>query len=167
MSTEIKINGRKALVEILGREGDKVNISIDGKKYEADVVMVEEGVYSILIDNRSHNIELISNDAKNYVVNTYASSYDVEIVDAESKYLSSRRRNEGLEDFVISSPMPGKVVKILVNVGDEVKAGDTVIIVSAMKMESEYKVKTDRIIKEIKVKEGDTIQSNQPLIVTE
>jgi len=48
-----------------------------------------------------------------------------------------------------------------------VKAGDTVIIVSAMKMESEYKVKKDRVIKEIKVKEGDTIQANQPLVVIE
>jgi len=167
MSTEININDRKALVEVLSREGSKVRISIDGKKYDADVVMVEEGVYSIIIDNKSHNIELIRSDTKNYQVNTYSQSYDVEIVDAESKYLKSRRRDDGHEDAVISSPMPGKVVKILVKVGDEVKAGDTVIIVSAMKMESEYKVKKDRVIKEIKVKEGDTIQANQPLVVIE
>lgn len=167
MSTEININDRKALVEILSREGDRVRISIDGKKYDADVVMVEEGVYSIIIDNKSHNIELISTDSKNYLVNTYAKSYNVEIEDAESKYHKSRRREDGHEEAVISSPMPGKVVKILVKVGDEVKAGDTVIIVSAMKMESEYKVKKDRVIKEIKVKEGDIIQANQPLVIIE
>lgn len=167
MSTEIKINDRTALVEILSREGDKVWISIDGKKYEADVVMVEEGVYSIIIDNKSHNIELIQSENKNYLVNTYSRSYNVEIVDAESKYLKSRRRDDGHEEAVISSPMPGKVVKILVKVGEAVNAGDTVIIVSAMKMESEYKVKKDRIIKEIKVKEGDTIEANQPLVVIE
>jgi len=167
MSTEININDRKALVEVLSREGDRVKISIDGKKYDADVVMVEDGVYSIIIDNKSHNIELIRSDNKNYMVNTYSKSYDVEIVDSESKYLKSRRREDGHEEAVISSPMPGKIVKILVKVGDEVKAGDTVIIVSAMKMESEYKVKKDRIIKEIKVKEGDVIQSNQPLVVIE
>ena len=167
MSTEININDRNALVEVLSREGDKVRISIDGKIYDADVVMVEEGVYSIIIDNKSHNIELIRTDHKNYKVNTYSKSYDVEIVDAESKYLKSRRRDDGHEEAVISSPMPGKVVKILVKVGDNVKAGDTVIIVSAMKMESEYKVKKDRIIKEIKVKEGDTIQADQALVVIE
>ena len=167
MSTEININDRNALVEILSREGDKLRISIDGKKYDADVVMVEEGVYSIIIENKSHNIELIQTDHKNYLVNTYAKSYNVEIVDAESKYLKSRRRVDGHEEAVISSPIPGKVVKILVKVGDEVKAGDTVIIVSAMKMESEYKVKMDRVIKEIKVKEGDTIQANQPLVIIE
>ena len=167
MSTEININDRNALVEVLSREGDKVRISIDGKKYDADVVMVEEGVYSIIIDNKSHNIELIRTDNKNYKVNTYSKSYDVEIVDAESKYLKSRRRDDGDEEAVMSSPMPGKIVKILVKVGDKVKAGDTVIIVSAMKMESEYKVKKDRIIKDIKVKEGDTIQADQPLVVIE
>jgi len=167
MSTEININDRNALVEVLSREGDKVMISIDGKKYDADVVMVEEGVYSIIIDNKSHNIELIRTDNKNYKVNTYSKSYNVEIVDAESKYLKSRRRDDGQEEAVISSPMPGKIVKILVKVGDKVKAGDTVIIVSAMKMESEYKVKKDRIIKEIKVKEGDTIQAEQALVVIE
>ena len=167
MSTEININDRNALVEVLSRDGNKVRISIDGNKYDADVVMVENGVYSIIIDNKSHNIELIRTDNKNYLVNTYSKSYDVEIVDAESKYLKSRRRDDMHEEAVISSPMPGKVVKVLVKVGDEVKAGDTVIIVSAMKMESEYKVKKDRVIKEIKVKEGDTIQAHQPLVIIE
>lgn len=167
MSTEININDRTALVEVLSREGSKVKISIDGKKYDADVVMVEEGVYSIIIDNKSHNIELIQTENKQYLVNTYTKSYDVEIVDAESKYLKSRRGGHDHEEAVISSPMPGKIVKILVQVGDEVKAGDTVIIVSAMKMESEYKVKMDRVIKEIKVKEGDTIQAHQPLVIIE
>lgn len=167
MPTEVKINDRNALVEVLSREGSRLRISIDGKKYDADVVMVEEGVYSIIIDNRSHNIELIQTDNKNYLVNTYSKSYEVEVIDAESKYLKSRRRDDGHEEAIISSPMPGKVVKILVSVGDEVKAGDTVIIVSAMKMESEYKVKKDRVIKEIKVREGDTIQANQPLVIIE
>ena len=167
MSTEININDRNALVEVLSRDGNKVKISIDGKKYDADVVMVEEGVYSIIIDNQSHNIELIRTDNKNYLLNTYSKSYNVEIVDAESKYLKSRKRDDGHEEAVISSPMPGKIVKVLVKVGDQVKAGDTVIIVSAMKMESEYKVKKDRLIKEIKVKEGDTVQANQPLVIIE
>jgi biotin carboxyl carrier protein len=167
MPTEIKINDRNALVELISRDGNKVSISIDEKKYDADVVMVENGVYSIIIDNKSYNIELVRSDNKNYLLNTYSKSYDVEIVDAESKYMKSRRRDDGHEEAVISSPMPGKVVKVMVKVGDEVKAGDTVIIVSAMKMESEYKVKKDRVIKEIKVKEGDTIQANQPLVIIE
>ena len=61
--------------------------------------------------------------------------------------------------------MPGKVVKVLVNVGDEVVQGQTVIIISAMKMESEYKVGKDGIIKEVLVSDGDTVDGGQTLIV--
>ncbi|MBE9491487.1 MAG: biotin/lipoyl-binding protein [Bacteroidetes bacterium] len=164
---EIKINDRNAQVELLSRKDNNVLISIDGRKYEADIVMVENGVYSILIDNRSYNIELIKIESKKYLVTTYLQSYDVEIIDAESKYLKSRKKDDILEETTISSPMPGKIVKVLVNEGDQVKAGDTVVIVSAMKMESEYKVKKNRLIKEIKVQEGDTINAHQPLIVIE
>ncbi len=164
---EIKINDRNAHVELLARDGNKLIISIDGKKFEADVEMVEEGVYSLIIGNKSHNIELIEVENKKYLVNTYSKSYDIEIIDAESKYLLSRKKDESLEETTISSPMPGKVVKILVKEGQKVKAGETVVVVSAMKMESEYKVKKDRIIKEIKVKEGQTVEAHQPLIVIE
>jgi biotin carboxyl carrier protein len=164
---EIKINDRNAQVELLSRKDNNVLISIDGRKYEADIVMVENGVYSILIDNRSYNIELIKIESKKYLVTTYSQSYDVEIIDAESKYLRNRKKDDTLEETTISSPMPGKIVKVLVNEGDQVKAGDTVVIVSAMKMESEYKVKKNRLIKEIKVREGDTINAHQPLIVIE
>ena len=63
--------------------------------------------------------------------------------------------------------MPGKVVKILFKEGQEVKKGETVIIISAMKMESEYKAKKDGIIKKILIVEGATIDGNQTLVIIE
>jgi len=63
--------------------------------------------------------------------------------------------------------MPGKIVKIMVKKGDVLKAGDTVIVVSAMKMESEYKVKQDSTVQDILVSEGDTIEGHQPLVIVE
>lgn len=165
MSYEVKINDKISTIELLNRDGAKVKIALNGKKYDADIVMVERGVYSIIMDGISYNIELIENNScKNYSVNTLYESFDVEIIDAESKYLNSRKKDVGEDSDVISTPMPGKVVKIPVKVGDKVKAGDTVIIISAMKMESEYKVKKDRIIVDILVKEGEIVEGNQPLI---
>jgi biotin carboxyl carrier protein len=164
---EVKINERNAKIELLHHDGNSVILEIDGTRYEADVVMVEEGVYSIIIDNKSHNIELIEIENKKYLVNTYSKSFDVQMIDAETKYLMSRKKDDSMEETIISSPMPGKVVKVLVKKGEKVKAGDTVIIVSAMKMESEYKVKKDRVIKDIKVKAGDTVTAHQPLIIIE
>ncbi len=168
MALELNIEDRISTVEIVSKIGEKSLISVDGKVFEVDIVMVEEGVYSILHKGISYNVELIENgSSKKYTVNTLYKSYDIEVIDAESKYLKNRKKASGDDSRTISSPMPGKVVKIPVEVGDRVKGGDTVIIVSAMKMESEYKVKQDRVVKEIMVKEGDTIDGNQPLIVVE
>ncbi len=165
---EIKIDERSASVELINSEENNFKISIDGKVYDANIIMVERGVYSILLDGKSYNVELFeSGNQKEYLVNTLYHSYDLEVIDAESKYLKSRSSDDSHQEAIISSPMPGKVVKIPVKEGDRVNAGDTVIIVSAMKMESEYKVKIDRVVKEIKVKEGDTIAANQPLIIVE
>ncbi|MDX9905475.1 MAG: biotin/lipoyl-containing protein [Bacteroidales bacterium] len=167
-SLEIQIGDKIAKVELLGRKGSELKMKVDDRVYEPDIIMVERGVYSILLDGRSYNVELIETTGpKQYQVNTLFYTFDAEVVDAETKYLKSRRKIDGLEDNIISSPMPGKVVKILVRPGEEVKAGETVVIVSAMKMESEYKVKKDRLIKEIRVKEGDTVSANQPLIIIE
>lgn len=167
-SLEIQVGERIAMVEMISRNGSELKMKVDGKDYIADIIMVERGVYSILLDGRSYNVELIETTGpKNYHVNTLFYSFDAEVVDAERRYQKSRKKIDDLEENVISSPMPGKIVKILVNKGDQVKAGETVVIVSAMKMESEYKVKKDRIIKEIKIKEGDTVSANQPLIFIE
>ncbi len=168
MALEINIDGNSSSVELLSRDGNQHQVAIDGKLYKVDLVMVEKGVYSIIYKNKSYNVELIQGrEPKTYTINTLYNSYDIDIMDAEAKYLKGRKQDELDEDSSISSPMPGKVVKILVKIGDKVKAGDTVIIISAMKMESEYKVKSDRVIKDILVKEGDTIDGHQSLIIIE
>ena len=126
-------------------------------------------MYSLLINGKSYNIELVEGEnSKKYTINTLFRTFQAEIIDAETRYMKNRKGGEVDEGGrVIVSPMPGKVVKIPVKVGDQVKEGTTVIIVEAMKMQSEYKVKKDRIIKEIKVKEGQAVNGDQPLIYVE
>jgi biotin carboxyl carrier protein len=168
MSYEIKINDRIAQVELLSRNGNQIQVMLDNKLYELDIVEVERGVYSLIHQNTSFNVELVeAKNAKSYTVNTLYESFDVQIIDAEAKYLMSRKKDDGEDEKVIASPMPGKVVKVLVKEGDEVKAGETVVVVSAMKMESEYKVKQDRVIKRVLVKEGDTVAGDQPMVIIE
>jgi biotin carboxyl carrier protein len=169
MSLEIRLDDRFAKVELISKEDSKIQIKVDDKLYELDLVKVKDGMYSILLEGKSYNVEILEKDSsKQYNVNSLDKSYQVEIIDAETRYLMSRKGSD-LEDAenVVSSPMPGKIVKIPVKTGEKVEAGQTVIIVSAMKMESEYKAGKEGIIKEVHVSEGDTIEGNQPLITIE
>ncbi|MBU0487825.1 MAG: acetyl-CoA carboxylase biotin carboxyl carrier protein subunit [Bacteroidetes bacterium] len=170
MKLELNIdNNHTCQVDMLTRDENLITFQVDDTTYETDIVRVSEGVYSIVIGSKSYNVEIFRGEnKKKYEVQTYQHTYEVDIIDAEAKYLLNRPKGHDNESgVVISTPMPGKVVKILVNAGDSVVEGQTVIIVEAMKMQSEYKVKKDRIIKEIKVKEGDTVTANQPLIIVE
>jgi len=167
MLYDIKLNDEQYKIELLDRNGSNTKVAVDDRIYDVDVIEVEKGVYSILLDGTSFNVELIQTENKKYSVNTLYNSFDVEIIDAETKYANSRKKEDNDDAAFISTPMPGKIVKIMVKEGDVVKGGDTVIIVSAMKMESEYKVVSDKIIKKVLVNEGDLIEGNQHLILLE
>jgi biotin carboxyl carrier protein len=67
----------------------------------------------------------------------------------------------------IRSPMPGKVVKILVKVGDKVSAGQGVVVVEAMKMENELRAPRDGVVKQVTAEEGRAVESGQTLALLE
>jgi biotin carboxyl carrier protein len=169
MSYEVKINYRTARIELLQQSGSFIIVKVDNKEYTIDVEKVNQGSYSILHNHKSYNIELIPQEnSKKYTVYTYKNTYEAEIIDAESKYLAAR--GKGADDDgenTIVAPIPGKVVKIPVNVGDTVEAGQTLVIFSAMKMESEFKAKNNGVINEIRVKEGDTVEARKVMVVVE
>lgn len=166
---EIHIGDRIAEVEFISKDENKVVIKIDDKIYNLDVMMVESGVCSILNEGRSYNAEFTrAENGKSYTVNTAFSSFPVEIIDSQAKYLRNRKKDDTDEQQDrIFSPMPGKVAKIIVKEGDKMEAGQPAIVIEAMKMQSEYKVKKNCTIKRILVKEGDTIDGNQTLITLE
>jgi biotin carboxyl carrier protein len=166
---EISINDNEYKIEILERNGDKLKVSIGDRVYDLDVIEPEPGVFSFLYKGKSleYNFFAKEEDNKKYNVTSGDKSWEVEIIDPQRRYRKNRAGDDDDGGNFISTPMPGQVVKILVEEGDEVPAGTTVIIISAMKMESEYKVVVDRKIKEVLVKEGDSIDGDQPLITFE
>lgn len=167
MQIEIQKEDRSSEVSILEKNGSKYKVSVDNRIYELDLVKVKAGVWSVLTDGSSRRVETIKGDhPKKYYVNTIDNSFEVEIVDAQSKYLRSRDQG-GISDAQnqITVPMPGKIVKVLVQPGDKVSNGDTLVIVSAMKMESEYKAEKDGVVKEVHVSDGDTVDGGHVMVV--
>jgi biotin carboxyl carrier protein len=165
---EINIKDNNYKIEVLSRDGDKIRIAVEDRVYDVDITEPEKGIFNLLSDGKSfeYSFYATKDDKKKYRVFSGDKELDVEIIDPQRRYRKSRH-SEDDDSKYISTPMPGKVVKILVKEGDEVPAGSTVIIISAMKMESEYKVVKDRVIKEVLVKEGDNIDGDQPLITFE
>lgn len=165
---EIHIGDRTADVTLVSKNGNKVQLTIDGKPYDVDIVMAENGSCSILHNGNSFNAGIVrAEGGKSYDVSMLNRSYHVDIVDTQAKYLRMRKGADEKQDNKIIAPMPGKVVSIPVNVGDQLVAGDIVVVLEAMKMQSNYKVTSDCRIKEILVQEGDSITGDQTLITLE
>lgn len=169
MDFEAIIGDRIAKMKLIEKNGNILKIAVDDNIYELDMVTTGNGVYSILSDGKSYDIDVVQGQSnKHFIVNSDMNEYKVEIVDAESRYMKAMNKAKGFDEGnTIYCPMPGKIVKILVNVGDTVEAGQTLVIVSAMKMESEFKASKTGIIKEIAVKEEETVNGGQKMIVLE
>ncbi|MFO7617992.1 MAG: biotin/lipoyl-containing protein [Bacteroidales bacterium] len=169
MLIELNPQGEVHEVEILERQGARYRMKVDEKVYDIDLVEVANGIYSLIVEGRSFSIEAIASDnPRSYTVNTFVQTFDLEILDAQARYL--RSRNQGQEkdqENLIRVPMPGKVVDILVKEGDTVAPGQTLAIVSAMKMDSEYKSGKAGSVRRVLVKAGDTVDSDQVLIELE
>ncbi|MEN8117064.1 MAG: biotin/lipoyl-containing protein [Bacteroidota bacterium] len=166
MAVEVKIGDRVAWVNLLNQDENILEVEVDGKVYKVDLMHTADGTFSILEGSNSHNIELVPrNQPKKYTAYTLYQAMDLEIIDAEARYLKNRGANGfGSDENSISSPMPGKVVKVLVKEGDPIKKDETAVIISAMKMESEYKSPKDGVVKKVNVSDGDTVEGNQILV---
>jgi len=167
MELELKVNNRSAIVKEVKREGNILTLSVDDELYEVDVVKVSNEEFSILHKGKSFNIEVIeTSEPKHYNVNTLYFKFEVEVIDNESRYRQNRMQGAPINnDNTIRSPMPGKVVKVFVKPGDLVEAGQPLIVLSAMKMESEFKAGNRGIVGAVPVKEGETVDTNQILVV--
>lgn len=120
MPYEVKIKERKARVEILEQNDTWYKVKIGDRIYDLDVARVENGVYSVIYNGKSTNMEMIEGDAPNkYIVNTRSSDYEIEILDAKARYAAAHKGELDNADTIISSPMPGKVVRIPVKKRNE------------------------------------------------
>ncbi|SMO87056.1 Biotin-requiring enzyme [Saccharicrinis carchari] len=165
MPLELKVKDRKVKIEVLKQEGCIYHVLIDGKAYSLDVLQVESSVYSILHNGTSINLEMIEDNHPNhYKVNTRNDQFKVEVIDPSTRYNVASRNNAKSSDREIISPMPGRIVRIMVSVGSFINEGDTALVVSAMKMESEFKAPISGIVRKINVAEGDTVDGGITLV---
>jgi len=168
MKLQAELGDEKHEIEIKHADG-KVFAKVDGREYELEASEPEPNVY--LFKNKGKVYEVFVAERKNSVdplqVRIGSSELEVRLIDP--KRLRGTVGNEADADglAVIKSAMPGKVVRILVEKGDEVEKGDGLLVVEAMKMQNELKSPKAGTVKEIKVEEGSTVAAGDVLAMIE
>jgi biotin carboxyl carrier protein len=131
----------------------------------AQIVTVEPGVYSVLLDGRSYEARVEDGNGC-VVVFIDGHRFEVEIRDPRRWTRQSGRA--GAEGRLnVTAPMPGKIVRLLVAEGDEVEAGQGLLVVEAMKMQNEMKApKAGRVVA-LTAREGATVAAGDVLAAIE
>lgn len=153
-------------VTLLSKEGNVVKIDIDGRIYEADVAMLQNGSCSIIHEGNSYKAEFVKSESgKHYRVNVNYSTYQIDMLDSQAKYMRMRKHSATTsQKDTITAAMPCKIVKVYCKKGDLLKAGDTALMMEAMKMQSYYQVAADCQVEEVLVSEGDNVRVDQVLV---
>lgn len=126
------------------------------------------GHYSVIIDHKVHRVEVMEQNTpgRSFLIKIDQFQYKVHIVREIDKIVAEM----GLETHLskkadhLISPMPGMIKKVMVNVGDEVVAGQSLIVLEAMKMENVIKSPLDAKIKSIHFKSGEAVDKSEILI---
>lgn len=143
-------------------------LSVDGAEFKMDLRNLSDGHAHILYQNKSYKVELVTEDKaeKRSVIKVNGTQYKVAIEDQydillKQLGLDTAKSNKTLE---IKAPMPGLVLNVMVEVGQEVNKGDNLLILEAMKMENIIKSPSNGIVKKVQVSKGDKVEKNELLI---
>lgn len=136
-----------------------------------DVQKISTHSFHVLKDSRSLTTELLESDflKKTYRVKVNSNSYEVKISNELDLLIEDMGLNLAAAQVVndIKAPMPGLILDVQVEEGQEVNAGDYLLVLEAMKMENTLTAPRDGIVKSISVKKGQTVDKNQLLIEME
>lgn len=170
MYFEAESNGVKYEINVNeAKETWKISLRPEGQDWvhynlpKSDYQYMDDTI-SFLFKNSSYLIDVVPQGTE-YNVYTRGSYRSIRIFNEETLLHESLKSGSGLgASDQLTSGMPGKIVKIFVERGQEVKAGDPLLIMEAMKMENEMRAGASAIVKEILVKPGDNVETGAVLV---
>lgn len=152
----------------IGVELTSDRISVDGSNFEWNLSKISKNKFHILKDNKSFNAEIISFNKEEKVVEIKINNqiYTASVKDKMDQLLERMGITNLTSSIItdIKAPMPGLIHDIFVEKGQEVKKGDQIMVLEAMKMENVLKSPGDGIIQSIEVTIGASVEKNQILI---
>ena len=187
MTFEIAVGGRLRTVSVI-RKGALLHVTLDGATHVVDARRVSDSALSLLVRNGKGDVPVRSIDAS-FAMQARAgggrgaggSDFDVYLAGraiAVQVQPSNGMRTRGASSGPgtaqagsgpqrVTSPMPGKIVRLLVKTGDQVQAKQGLVVVEAMKMENELRAARDGRVRELSVTEGQSVDAGAVLLVVD
>jgi biotin carboxyl carrier protein len=155
------IDGQEFKVEVV----DERHIRIGERLLEVDFESVSgQPVFSLILDGKSYESFVYPNE-ENWDVLLRGRQYQVKVEDEREKRLKTAAGGDaGGGEFVLKAPMPGLVVAVMVEEGQEVKKGQVLLILESMKMQNELKSPRDGVVGRVRANAGESVEQRQTLL---
>lgn len=162
MKYRVTLDERERDVDVQISPSGAISVTLDGHAVDADIIQVDGGI-NLKMGNRVFDLVVGGkSDALQIAVGAHRSNASVQSERTRSQKRGGTSKGAGGKE--VRSPMPGRVVKILVSVGDDVAPQSPVVVVEAMKMENELRTPAGGKVEAIFAKAGDTVEGNALLI---
>lgn len=157
-------SGREVEFEVLEQQAGAYRVSVDGREVEADFRDVDRlGQYAVQLDGRSYAASIESRSETDLIVTIAGESFRVAAVDERERAAGELAASRPKAETIMAS-MPGIVVAVHVEVGQELAPGDGVLVLEAMKMQNEISSEHGGRVEEILVTPGESVAGNQVLV---
>jgi glutaconyl-CoA/methylmalonyl-CoA decarboxylase subunit gamma len=158
------LGGESTVVEIAGGDG-VYRVALADEVVEVDARLTGQGIYSLLIGGVSHVVDVVDREGT-CVVHVGGETYEI-LVEEQTRWIIRTRGGAaaGAHGQTLTAPLPGKIAHVAVRPGDRVQAGDTLVVIEAMKMENEFKASAPGTVAEVRVEPGQAVNPGDVLVV--
>ena len=166
---EASINGQPVNLDII-RDGERLTATIDDRRYELLLTLQDDGTYLITHNHKVYECFAGKSAGSGEATTIFIGNRSYDVIVTDPKRLganSATGAGVARGQAVIRAPMPGRIVRVMVEAGATVAAGDGLIVVEAMKMQNELKAPKAGIVASVNAENGATVSAGDVLVTIE
>ena len=158
-------SGKKLRTVELERDAHRWKILLDGQSVDADAVEIAPNTLSLLLEGQSYDVRITPSPDGALKLQTGLQEFSAEVLDPRAWRGRKHGALEAEGRQQVVAPMPGKVIRVLVQAGDKVEAGQGLLVVEAMKMQNEIRSPKAGAVERLLVKEGQPVNAGDVLCI--